>query len=655
MLFRSINRDGLGRIGKLSTNHGVLETPTLLPVINPNDQVITAGEMRKKFGAYGVITNSYIIQKSNSLRETALRNGVHGLLNYDGPIMTDSGTFQLYTYGKVNIKPNDIIEFQKQIKPDIGTILDVFGTTDRTFAEASEDVSETLLRAAEAVKIRGNLALAGTVQGSAYSELRTKCATELSKLSFAMHPIGGVVPFMEEYMYKDLVRIILACKKGLTPARPVHLFGAGHPMIFPLAAALGCDTFDSAAYIKYADDDRFLFPNGTKKLDQLEVLSCLCPVCQNYTVKELRTLAAEDRRVLIASHNLYISFNELAQVKQAIHDGTLWELVEQRAHAHPHLLYSLNEIYAEWQYLEHFEPVSRRRFMYIGPESMQRPEVHRCQQKLMINYNKPNNKVEVCIPEPGDRNDTFEEHFKEELTALWSLTDAHVVFQTMFGPVPIEFCNIYPFGQTVVEPELAKVLANTNEVIRKMEEYSHGLKSEFSIVWTGVETIDNIKAMAPAKNDFNLDLSRISAIINYQFGMGATEALLKGEIKFVKSKNTGKIRNVISDNEHILSLRAGDGLFTLKKAGAVRLHNYFKKPKLRVVVDSESAIFNRTGKNVFSKFVLNCDKNLRPGDEVLVTDEDDALVAFGRMFLAWPEMQAFKTGLAVRVREGMGS
>ncbi len=650
--FEVLNRDGLGRIGSITTHHGKFRSPTLLPVINPNDQVITAAEMRTLFGAQAVITNSYIIHKSKTLRETALKHGVHGLLDFDGPIMTDSGSFQLYTYGKVKVKPNDIIDFQNQIKPDIGTILDVFGTTDRTYDEAASDVNETILRASEAINLRAGIGLAGTVQGGPYPDLRQHCAIEMSKLPFDMHPIGGVVPFMEEYRFKELVRIIIASKKGLTPARPVHLFGAGHPMVFPLAVALGCDTFDSASYIKYADDDRLLFPNGTKKLEQLETLPCICPICSDTTISELRRLAKDDRRKQLAKHNLYICFNEIELITQAIYDGTLWELVEQRARSHPNLLQSLTELYSEWRYLEQFEPISRRRFLYIGLESMERPDIKRFQDRIKKRYSMVETKTVVCIPEPGNRIDPFESHFENELKEIWQISDAHIVFQTIFGPVPIELAGIYPMGQTVIESALAGELANTKKVYNLMEQYSHELRSEFPIVWTGEETLDDLRYLAKDKNTFNLDIARVRAIADYQFGSGAADILFKGELEFIKSKNTGKIRNIKSDGEHVLSLRASDGLFTLKKAGAERLHKGNRPLNLRVIVNSESAEFNRTGKNVFAKFVISCDQNLRPSDEVLVTDEADELIAIGRLVLNWFEIQAFKTGIAVRIREG---
>ena len=92
-----------------------------------------------------------------------------------------------------------------------------------------------------------------------------------------VHPIGGVVPLMEQYRFAELVDVIVASKKGLDPSRPVHLFGAGHPMVFALAALLGCDMFDSASYAKFARDDRFMFPEGTASLQDMKDLSLPLP------------------------------------------------------------------------------------------------------------------------------------------------------------------------------------------------------------------------------------------------------------------------------------------------------------------------------------------------------------------------------------------
>ena len=92
--FEITHKDVFGRIGKLDTPHGHIETPALLPVVNLNLMLIAPSEMRQ-FGAEALMTNAYIIYRSPRLRHAALSGGIHSLLGFDGPIMTDSGSFQL--------------------------------------------------------------------------------------------------------------------------------------------------------------------------------------------------------------------------------------------------------------------------------------------------------------------------------------------------------------------------------------------------------------------------------------------------------------------------------------------------------------------------------------------------------------------------------
>ena len=168
MKFEIKDRDAAGRICRFITKHGTVTTPNLMPVINPNKMLITPKEMKKLFGTEMVITNSYIIYKDDKHREKALNDGVHKLIDFDGPIMTDSGTFQSYVYGDVNVDPIEIVQFQRDIGSDVGTILDVFGTPDQTKTKAEQGMKETLRRAKQSVKVKGEMALACTVQGSIY-------------------------------------------------------------------------------------------------------------------------------------------------------------------------------------------------------------------------------------------------------------------------------------------------------------------------------------------------------------------------------------------------------------------------------------------------------------------------------------------------------
>ena len=130
-----------------------------------------------------VITNSYITKNDEKLRDKALEKGVHGLLDFNGPIMTDSGTFQSYVYGNVNVDPLEIVEFQRNIGSDIGTILDIFGNPNQTRIQAKNGVIETIKRAKQSMNIKGDMILACTIQGSIYPDLREFCASKLSELN----------------------------------------------------------------------------------------------------------------------------------------------------------------------------------------------------------------------------------------------------------------------------------------------------------------------------------------------------------------------------------------------------------------------------------------------------------------------------------------
>ncbi|WP_297090174.1 tRNA guanosine(15) transglycosylase TgtA, partial [Thermococcus sp.] len=278
-------RDAAGRIGKLTVNGKTIETPAIMPVINPKQLIVTPKEL-KEMGFGMVITNSYIIYKTPELREKALDVGIHRLLDYDGIIEVDSGSFQLMRYGGVDVTNREIIEFQERIGVDIGTFLDIPTPPDAPREKAEEDLRITLERAREAEEVKG-IAMNAAVQGSTYPDLRTYAAKKLSEMNFEIHPVGAVVPLMESYRYRDLVDVVIASKQGLRPDRPVHLFGAGHPMIFALAVAMGIDLFDSASYALYAKDDRYLTPEGTKRLEELDYFPCSCPVCSRYTPQEL--------------------------------------------------------------------------------------------------------------------------------------------------------------------------------------------------------------------------------------------------------------------------------------------------------------------------------------------------------------------------------
>ena len=190
--------------------------------------------MWDKYGIQALITNSYIMWKHDDLREVAQRDGVHGLLDFPGVIMTDSGTFQSYVYGDVEVGVDEIVAFQRSIGVDIATMLDVFTRPDMNANEVERAVRETEARAKQSLEAAEGTMLNGPIQGGVFRELRHISAQLMGAHDFAVHPIGGIVPVMEQQRYKEYAKIMMATLPLLPPDRPVHMFGCGHPMLLSL-------------------------------------------------------------------------------------------------------------------------------------------------------------------------------------------------------------------------------------------------------------------------------------------------------------------------------------------------------------------------------------------------------------------------------------
>ena len=152
--------------------------------------------------------------------------------------------------------------------------------------------------------------------------------------------------------------------------------------------------------------------------------------------------------------------------------------------------------------------------------------------------------------------------------------------------------------------------------------------------------------------DAHLRKARI--IADYQFGRGAGKALFPDGVTF-RLSTTGRIRQVLHGKERIATLRASDNLFTLGKLGAFRLHEFLPHPLMRDVVNSDAAPFVRDGTTAFARHIIDVDPMIRSGDEVLVVDEADLLLATGQAKLCASELLAFEYGMGVYVRIGVGN
>lgn len=454
MSFEVKEKDLLARIGRLKTKSGIVETPLLFPVINPSVQPIAPSRIKREFGFEAVITNAYILKKRYQSQPASL--GLHKFLDFNGVVMTDSGAYQILIYGGVEIDQAEIISYQEGIGSDIATILDIPTGWKVSKDQATVTVEETLRRAKQFFqsKTRDDILWVGPVQGGRHLDLVTKSALEMGKMPFQIHALGSPTEVMESYRFDVLVDMILTAKRNLPIERPLHLFGAGHPIMFSLAVALGCDLFDSAAYALYARKKRYMTENRTWGLSELDYFPCQCPKCSNETPKSVLGASTKQQEIFLAEHNLYACSGELRRIKQAIRDGRLWEYVEMRTHSHPSLLTAFGKLKKHKELLERHNPTVKRSGLFFSDSNaLIRPEVTHYRKRLEERHSRPvESSVLLLVPQTQSKPFHKGREFQKIQQVLKKLGDnnrkVHVCFYAApFGVVPLELDEVYPLSQ----------------------------------------------------------------------------------------------------------------------------------------------------------------------------------------------------------------
>jgi len=497
MSFEVRDRDLLARIGRIKTKSGTFTTPALLPVINPAIQPVPPKKMREQFNCEAIITNAYILKKH--FGNEAIQKGVHKLLGYDGVIMTDSGAYQILIYGDIEATPEEIVMYQEKINTDIATILDVPTGWKTSKAKAMETVEKTLKRAKDLsrIKTRKDIAWVGPIQGGSHLNLIAKSAKEMGKLPFQIHALGSPTPVMERYLFDLLVDMIMTAKINLPLDRPLHLFGAGHPLTFALVVALGCDLFDSAAYALYAREDRYMTEHGTIKLEKLQFFPCSCLVCIKNSPKDLREAPKTERTKLLAQHNLYVCFSEIRRIKQAIVEGRLWEHLEMKARGHPSLLQALKKLEKYEDYLERHSPTTKKSgIFFFDSVGLSRPEIVRHRKRLLENYEPPENaKILVLLPQTDTKpfhRSREHKRLSGEIECLMGKKMERIhfcVYMAPFGVVPAELDEVYPLSQheiaLPIDTETMEYVAKQVENYIEKTDYQRIILLENREMWKG--------------------------------------------------------------------------------------------------------------------------------------------------------------------------
>ena len=351
--------DGRARAGRLRTAHGVAETPVFMPVGTAATVKAMTPEAVKATGASIILSNTYHLM----LRPTAERihrlGGVHRFMNWDGPILTDSGGYQVMSLAKLrkiteqgvtfqshidgsrhDLSPERSIEIQRLLGADITMSFDEctpYPADEKTAAESMRLSMRWAQRSKEAFAERPGFGLFGIVQGSVFPDLRAESAQTLKAIGFDGYAVGGLaVGEGRTLMFQTLD----ATTPFLPEDRPRYLMGVGKPLDIVGAVVRGIDMFDCVLPTRSGRNGQAftrLGPvnlNNARHRDDPRPLDdrCSCYACSNYSraylhhvFKAREILAA----VLLTWHNLHFYQWLTENLREAIRGGRLAAFAEQ--------------------------------------------------------------------------------------------------------------------------------------------------------------------------------------------------------------------------------------------------------------------------------------------------------------------------------------
>jgi 7-cyano-7-deazaguanine tRNA-ribosyltransferase len=438
--------DLMGRNGVLTVGRNRIETPCLTPVIHPVVMDIPLTTFREMgFGA--LMTNSFIIYSRR--REEALEKGLHSMLGWDGVFMTDSGGYQVLRYGKVDMTPQTIAAFQSEIGSDLAVTLDEPTGYTHSLEKAEGSVKVSLRGARETMRefAGSETTWVGPIQGGLFDGLVRRSTKALLKAGFEMLALGSPVELMENYLFAELVGMIVAAKREMPYSVPLHLFGAGHPLTLPLSVALGCDTFDSASYALFARQGRYMTERGTLILEEMNYLPCSCPACNSTTKTELVEMERRERVKLLSLHNLYLLRQDVLRCREAISEGRLWDLVEERAMVHPRSIAAFRRMAEEREMMAPGTPFLKERGLLVRSSIDElRPELVSARVHLSAAMKRSSRKAVLLV------SDSEKPLFRSGLEGLKLAGEGAVDLYRLhaqIGPYPAELDFVYPFTQTV--------------------------------------------------------------------------------------------------------------------------------------------------------------------------------------------------------------
>jgi queuine tRNA-ribosyltransferase len=346
------------RIGTLNTPHGDIETPCYMAVGTKGTVKALTTDMVKSAGSQIVLGNTYHLYLRPGQDIVKQAGGLHKFMNWDRPILTDSGGFQVFSLGDLRkitekgvefsshidgskhmITPEVSMQIQQDLGSDIAMAFDVCSAADSDYKTVKDAMEKThrWLKRCKDYHTKKDQALFGIVQGGMETDLRETSAKFVNDMDLPGNAIGGLsVGEAKPIMYEMLEATV----PHLDENKPRYLMGVGTPDCLIEGVIRGVDMFDCVIQTRvarngtaYTSKGKVTVRNAQYKADFSSLdENCDCDVCKNYTKAYLRHLVNVNEILactLLSYHNIYYTNHLMDRVKVAIKDGSLLKLREE--------------------------------------------------------------------------------------------------------------------------------------------------------------------------------------------------------------------------------------------------------------------------------------------------------------------------------------
>jgi queuine tRNA-ribosyltransferase len=349
--FELLATDGMARRGRLHTAHGTVKTPAFMPVGTAASVKAMTPEMVAEAGADIILANTYHLMLRPGAERIERLGGLHVFMNWPGPILTDSGGFQVMSLAarrtisedgvlfrshvdgsRHHLTPRTAIDIQRRLDADISMVLDEctsFPVEKDAAAESMRRSMRWAARCRNAFVDRPGYGLFGIVQGSVFRDLRAESAAALLDIGFDGYAIGGLA--LGEGQERTFA--VTEATTPLLPAdRPRYLMGVGKPADLIGAVARGIDMFDCVLPTRSGRTGQAWTRHGPISIENARHADdprpldahCRCPACRRYSRAYLNHLARTKEilaAILLTAHNLTYYQGLMAGMRTAIEVG----------------------------------------------------------------------------------------------------------------------------------------------------------------------------------------------------------------------------------------------------------------------------------------------------------------------------------------------